>query len=88
MIISEEAMQVGDTISLRLDLPDPKIFHAHNLHLEARVARCDPDLSPAFYDIGLEFLDLTPEKKIVVQRMMEVYEFHRGEQTSSGANSA
>jgi c-di-GMP-binding flagellar brake protein YcgR len=87
MIISEEAMQAGATIALRLDLPDPKIFHAHSLHLEARVARCDPDLSPAFYDIGLEFLDVTPEKRIVIQRMMEVYEFHRDEEAPSGASS-
>ncbi|MBI5933633.1 MAG: PilZ domain-containing protein [Chloroflexi bacterium] len=86
MIISEEPMQVGTTVSLRLDLPDPKIFHAHNLQLEARVARCDPDLSPAFYDIGIEFLDVTPEKKILIQRMMEVYEFHREDEPSSGTS--
>ncbi len=84
MIISEEPMQVGTTISLRLDLPDPKIFHAHSLHLDARVARCDPDLSPAFYDIGLAFLDMTPENKIIIQRMMEVYEFHRDEDAPGG----
>ena len=84
MIISEEPMQVGTTISLRLDLPDPKIFHAHSLHLDARVARCDADLSPAFYDIGLAFLDLTPENKIIIQRMMEVYEFHRDEGAPGG----
>lgn len=87
MIISEEPLQVGTTISLRLDLPDPKFFHMHNLHIDARVARCDPDLSPAFYDIGFEFLEVTPENLIVIQRMMEVYEFHRGEETSSGASS-
>lgn len=80
MIISEEPLQVGTTITLRFDLPDPKVFHTHNLHIDARVARCDSDLSPTFYDIGFEFLGVTPEKKIVIQRMMEVYEFHRDDE--------
>ena len=84
MIISEEPLGLGTTISLRLDLPDPKIFHMHSLQLEARVARCSVDLSPAFYDIGFEFLDVTPEKLIVLQRMMEVYEFQRDSNGSAG----
>lgn len=79
MIISEEPLELGATISLRFDLPDAKIFRADSLYVDARVARCDPDLSPSFYDIGFEFLNVTPEKKIVIQRMMDVYEFHRVE---------
>jgi hypothetical protein len=77
MIIAEEPLTVDAVLSLRFDLPDPKVFDAHNLNVSARVARCSPDLSPEFYDIGLEFLDATPEQKIVIQRMMEMYEFRR-----------
>jgi PilZ domain len=77
MIIAEEPLEVDAVLLLRFDLPDPKIFHAHNLNIAARVAHCDVDISPAFYDIGLEFLEVTPEQKIVIQAMMEVYEFHR-----------
>jgi hypothetical protein len=77
MIIAEDALEVGAVLSLRFDLPDPKIFHAHYLNIAARVAHCDVDVSPAFYDIGLEFLDITPEQKIIIQKMMEVYEFRR-----------
>jgi len=77
MIIAEEPLTVGAVLSLRFDLPDPKLFDAHNLNVNSRVARCSPDLSPEFYDIGLEFLDVTPEQKIVIQRMMGLYEFHR-----------
>lgn len=77
MIIAEEPLEVNDVLSLRLDLPDPKIFHARNLNITARVAHCTVDISPAFYDIGLEFLEVTPEQKIILQSMMDVYEFHR-----------
>jgi c-di-GMP-binding flagellar brake protein YcgR len=77
MIIAEDPLTVGAVLTLRFDLPDPKIFHMHNLNISARVARCNPDLSPEFYDIGLEFLDVTPEQKIVIEKMMELYEFQR-----------
>jgi c-di-GMP-binding flagellar brake protein YcgR len=77
MIIADEPLKEGAPLSLRLDLPDPKLFDAHNLNVEARVVRCSPDISPEFYDIGLEFMKVTPEQKIVIQKMMEVYEFHR-----------
>ncbi|MFZ5857247.1 MAG: PilZ domain-containing protein [Chloroflexota bacterium] len=77
MIIAEEPLEVNAILPLRLDLPDPKIFHAHNLMVTARVARCETDISPAFYDIGLEFSNVTPEQKIIIQKMMDVYEFRR-----------
>lgn len=77
MIISEEPMQVGTVIPLRFDLPDPKLFQAHNLMITARVAHCITDISPDFHDIGLEFLEVTPEKRNILLKMMEVYEFRR-----------
>lgn len=77
MIIAEEPLAVGETLSLRFDLPDPKIFETHNLYLNAQVARCGGDISPNLYDIGFKFQDVTPEQKVVIQKMMEVYEFRR-----------
>jgi hypothetical protein len=77
MIISEEALAVDSVIPLRFDLPDPKVFQTHNLMITARVAHCVTDISPDFFDIGLEFLEVTPERRNVLQKMMEVYEFRR-----------
>jgi hypothetical protein len=78
MIIAEEPVEVGRTLSLRFDLPDPKIFQANNLNITARVARCSVDLSPVFFDIGLEFQNVLPEQKIIIEKMMDFYEFRRG----------
>ena len=77
MIIADDPLDVGAILLLRFDLPDPKIFHTHSLMLKGRVAHCVTDISPDFYDIGLEFLEVTPEKRIIIEKMMEVYEFHR-----------
>ncbi len=77
MIITEDEMTEGTQLDLRFDLPDPQHFGTHNLYLTARVARCDVDISPSFYNVGLEFEDVTPEKKVILEKMMEVYEFKR-----------
>ena len=78
MIIAENPLKAGKSLSLRFDLPDPKVFRAQNLYVTARVAHCSVDVSPEFYDIGLEFQDLIPEQKNILEKMMEFYEFHRG----------
>lgn len=77
MIITEEALVEGEILPLRFDLPDPKEFNSNTLNLTARVARCNPDISPAFYNIGLEFEDATDKDKRILEKMMEMYEFRR-----------
>ena len=77
MIISEEKLVIGSTIELRLDLPDPQMFSKNNLYVNARVVRCDPDISPAFFNIGFEFLGVTQEQKEIITKMMNAYEFKR-----------
>ena len=77
MIITEDAMAEGATLDLRFDLPDPKVFEASVLNLTARVARCNTDISPAFYNVGLEFQGVTDRDKRILEKMMEVYEFRR-----------
>lgn len=77
MIISEQPQAVNGVLLLRFELPGTALFSTNKLDLQARVVRCDPDINPAFYDIGFEFLNLEPEKVPVIERMMELYEFRR-----------
>ncbi len=77
MIISEEKLAVDRLMSLRFDLPDMSAFDRNSLNLNARVARCDPDISPGFYNIGFEFQDVTEEQQAVIRKMMDMYEFRR-----------
>ena len=77
MIISEQPQTVDSVLQLRFDLPDVHIFGAGRLDISARIAHCDPDINPAFYNIGFEFLDVTPEKRQIIEKMMEAYEFRR-----------
>lgn len=77
MIISEQPQEVNVILSLRFDLPGTGLFSSNKLDIEARVVRCDPDIDPAFYNIGFEFQDLKPEQLPIIERMMETYEFRR-----------
>lgn len=77
MIISEQAQTVNSVLSLRFDLPDMQLFSIGQLDVAARVAHCEPDINPAFYNIGFEFLDVTADQKVIIEKMMDAYEFRR-----------
>jgi len=77
MIISEQAQTINSVLPLRFDLPDIQLFDTSLLDITARVAHCEPDINPAFYNIGFEFLGVTPEQKAVIEKMMDAYEFRR-----------
>jgi hypothetical protein len=62
MIISEQPQTVNSVLLLRFDLPDMQLFKAAQLDIAARVAHCEPDINPAFYNIGFEFLDVRRRK--------------------------
>ena len=77
MIISEQAQTINSVLPLRFDLPDLNLFKASQLDISARVAHCEPDINPAFYNIGFEFLEVSPEQGEIIEKMMEAYEFRR-----------
>jgi c-di-GMP-binding flagellar brake protein YcgR len=77
MIISEQPQIVNSVLPLRFDLPDLQLFKAGQLDISARVAHCEPDINPAFYNIGFQFLDVSPEEKTIIEKMMDAYEFRR-----------
>lgn len=79
MILSEGQQEPNTVIPLRFDLPDigPSLFEVEQMDIDARVAYCQPDVSPTFNNIGFEFLEVNPEQKSFIERMMEKYEFNR-----------
>ncbi len=77
MIISEQPQEVNVILPLRFDLPGTGLFTENKLDVDARVVRCDPDIDPAFYNIGFEFQGLKPEQLPIIERLMETYEFRR-----------
>ena len=77
MVISDSALPLDTIIPLRIDLPPNRQFTVDHIDLTGRVAWCQPDLDPAFYNIGMEFIDPTDDQKKIIQVMIDEYEFRR-----------
>lgn len=77
MIIGDQPMQVGQKLTVSIQLPELPNTSAARLALPVRVAWSQPDLSPEFFNIGIEFTLVTDEQKRIIEAVMEHYEFRR-----------
>ena len=77
MIISERPMKPDTEISLAIELPELPEIKAVRMSLAARVAWCQQDLSPQYFNIGFEFKQVSPEHKKLIETIIENYQFRR-----------
>ena len=77
MVIGDETIAVEEKLSLSIQLPELPGFNAVRLTLPSRVVWCHPDLSPEYFNIGLEFEIVTDEQKRIIEAVIENYEFRR-----------
>ncbi len=77
MVIGDQPMDVGINLTVSIQLPELPNVSASRLALPVRVAWCQPDLSPEYFAIGLEFDPVTDEQKGIIEAVMENYEFRR-----------
>lgn len=77
MIISDETLKVADRLTISIQLPELPKINATRLTLPVRVVRCHQDLSPEYFNIGLEFESVTDEQKKIIEAVLENYEFRR-----------
>jgi hypothetical protein len=77
MIISDDPTPENTQVPLRFDLPDPPLFSTDHLNLAARVAWCKPDIDPSFYNIGFEFIEISEQDRLIIDEMIDAYEFRR-----------
>lgn len=77
MAIGDQPMSIDKNLTVSIQLPELAEVTATRLALPVRVAWCQPDLSPEFFNIGLEFTLVTDEQKEIIEAVMEHYEFRR-----------
>ncbi|MGB8980749.1 MAG: PilZ domain-containing protein [Anaerolineales bacterium] len=77
MVIGDEALKVGEKLTISIQLPELPKVHATRLALPARVVRCNQDLSPEYFNIGVEFEIVTDDQKNIIEAVIENYEFRR-----------
>jgi len=77
MVIGDESLKVEDKLTISIQLPELPRISATRLVLPVRVVWCDHDLSPEYFNIGLEFELVTTEQKKIIEAVLENYEFRR-----------
>lgn len=77
MVIGDEAMKVEEKLTISIQLPELPKITAKRLDLPVRVVWCHQDLSPEYFNIGLEFERITDEQKSIIEAVLENYEFRR-----------
>ena len=77
MVIGDRPMKIDSDLSISIQLPELPGINVLRMALPVRVAWCDKDISPEFFNIGLEFKIVTDEQKNIIEAVMENYEFRR-----------
>jgi len=77
MVIGDEPYEVGTQMNISILLPELPDIKATRMAMPVRVVHCQKDLSPEYYNIGLEFSLVTAPQKEIIEAIVENYEFRR-----------
>ena len=77
MVIGNEALKEGSKLTIFIQLPELPEIKKTRLSIPVRTVWCQPDISPAYFNIGLEFDSVSDEQKAVIEAVIQNYEFRR-----------
>ena len=77
MVIGDESLKVDEKLHISIQLPELPKINASRLALPVRVVWCHQDLSPEYFNIGLEFSLVTDQQKKIIEAVIDNYEFRR-----------
>jgi len=77
MVIGDQNMEVNINLIISIQLPELPNVKDETITLPIRVAWCHKDISPEYFNIGLEFKVVTEKQKTIIEAIMENYEFRR-----------
>jgi hypothetical protein len=77
MVIGDEALEKNVELTISIQLPELPKIKSSRMVLPVRVAYCQQDLSPEYFNIGLEFTLVTENQKKIIEAIIENYEFRR-----------
>ncbi|HLO17353.1 MAG TPA: PilZ domain-containing protein [Anaerolineales bacterium] len=77
MVIGDESLKMGDKLTISIQLPELPKINDTRLTLPVRIVWCHPDISPEYFNIGVEFDLVTDEQQKIIEAVIENYEFRR-----------
>lgn len=77
MVISDHPIKENQNLSISIELPELPDTHEASMIISVRVAYCHQDISPDYFNLGLEFNTTTDKQRAIIQAVMDNYEFRR-----------
>jgi len=77
MVITDDPFDINVDLNISIELPELPDTHETSMTVSIRVAWCHKDISPEYYNVGLEFNSISEKHKAIVQSVIENYEFRR-----------
>jgi len=77
MVISDVQLKSGKELTVQIQLPELENFSDENIIVPVRVAWCQQDISPDYFNVGMEFKTLTTRQQQIVDAILDNYEFRR-----------
>lgn len=77
MVITEKPMAPDLEITLGFEIPELPDIKDVRMNMAARVAWCEQDLSPQFFNVGFEFKEVTSQQKKYIEAIIKHYQFRR-----------
>lgn len=77
MVIGSKPLADGMEFTAAIELPDLPEVSTARITLPVRLTWCKPDISPEYFNLGLEFREVTPAQKKIIEAVIENYEFRR-----------
>ena len=77
MVISDHPMPENTNLMISIELPELPKIHDLSMNVSTRIAWCHQDISPDYYNVGLEFNSTNRKHKDIIQAVIENYEFRR-----------
>lgn len=77
MVISDVALNKNTEMTIQIQLPELDSISESSITIPARVAWCEQDLSPEYFNVGMEFKQVTDRQKTIIEAVIAHYEFRR-----------
>lgn len=77
MVISDAPITPEKELTIQIQLPELEGFSDESITVPIRVAWCRQDLSPEYFNVGMEFKKLTGRQQEIIEAILENYEFRR-----------
>ncbi len=74
MIISEEPIKINTIFELRMEL-SKEVSDKPYMEFSAKSLWGKPDIDPHYHDTGFQFINITPDDSLIIQKIIDVYGF-------------